>query len=159
MSSPFVPKWKHDVFVSFKGGDGTETFRSPLFKRLKQVGIGHFVDDNREDAGKDIESKRLKALEEARFSLVVFSTNYVDCSQCLNWLVKILNCQRHPGFLVVPIFYENRAKVLESARKRVEKEKKDAKKKEWRGALEEVKKSSGYFELKADRECLHNRQN
>ncbi|KAL3729405.1 hypothetical protein ACJRO7_026506 [Eucalyptus globulus] len=107
------PPWKQDVFVSFVEYDQGETFISNLFKRLHQVGIGHFGDDEREGATKNNEAKRLHAIHQLTFAfaLVVFSKEYVYSSPCLNELVEIINCQRDPKVVVIPIFYIDRAGV------------------------------------------------
>ncbi|KAL3729408.1 hypothetical protein ACJRO7_026509 [Eucalyptus globulus] len=111
------PPWKQDVFVSFVKDEQGKTFISNLFERLHQVGIGHFVDDKREGATQNNEAKRLPAIRQLTFAfaLVVFSDEYVDSSPCLNELVEIINCQRDPKLVVIPIFYKDRAAISKLA--------------------------------------------
>ncbi|KAF8022226.1 hypothetical protein BT93_G2384 [Corymbia citriodora subsp. variegata] len=136
------PQWKQVVFVSFGADSAVKTFVGNLYKRLNQVGIGYFKDK--------------RAIPPARFVLVVLSKSYVSSDHCLNELVEILNCQRKPKLVVIPIFYMDRENVsklpsddkFERAFKSLDKKKKDVQKKKWTCALAKAKEISGY-ELKA----------
>ncbi|CAL8123042.1 unnamed protein product [Prunus armeniaca] len=48
----------------------------------------------------------LKAIEESRFSLIVFSENYASSRWCLDELVKILQCKERKQQIVLPIFHK-----------------------------------------------------
>lgn len=107
-SSTTGPRWNNDVFVSFREDDKVETFIVNLFKRLHQVGIG----------AEKIEANCPNALHEPTFAfaLVVLSKNYVDSYRCREQLVKILDWKRVHNLEVIPIFYMEKEKVLNSAR-------------------------------------------
>ncbi|XP_057505339.1 disease resistance protein RPV1-like isoform X1 [Actinidia eriantha] len=105
ISSSTLP-WNHDVFLSFRGEDTRETFTHHLYNALVQAGIHTFLDDEELRRGHDISSGLLKAIEESRISIIVFSRNYANSRWCLDELVKILECKRNLGQLVLPIFYD-----------------------------------------------------
>ncbi|KAI6701552.1 hypothetical protein NL676_015876, partial [Syzygium grande] len=107
-SSSSVHRWKHDVFVSFRGDDIRLNFASHLFRELKRAGIYCFKDNDKVETGNLIEPKLLDAIRHSTVSLLVFSTNYADSKWCLNELVEILECHRRFGqdHVVLPIFYD-----------------------------------------------------
>ncbi|XP_056160717.1 jacalin-related lectin 4-like [Syzygium oleosum] len=107
-----LPRWKHDVFVSFRGKDLRRNFISHLFSALERASINFFRDNAREDIGEEIKSKLFKAIWHAKIALIVFSGNYADSKWCMNELVEILECKKrfgNHGHLVVPIFHEVKA--------------------------------------------------
>ncbi|KAL7612619.1 hypothetical protein Lser_V15G05186 [Lactuca serriola] len=106
-SSSAIPTriWTHDVFLSFRGEDTRNSFVDHLYTALDQRGINVFKDDPALDKGKPISKELLKAIEESKFAVVVFSKNYADSSWCLDELVKIMECQDQMGQMVLPVFY------------------------------------------------------
>ncbi|KAF8019853.1 hypothetical protein BT93_G0518 [Corymbia citriodora subsp. variegata] len=132
-----LPRWKHDVFISFRGKDLRRTFIAHLFSALEQASIVCFKDNAREDIGEEIKSKLFKAIGRARIALIVFSRNYADSKWCMNELVEILECRkrfRNHGHLVIPIFHEERD---------------GGQIQKWREALTETKQLTG-FDLRND---------
>ncbi|KAG5227061.1 TMV resistance protein [Salix suchowensis] len=103
-SSP--PEYIYDVFLSFKGKDTRNNFTSHLYSNLVQRGIDVYMDDRELERGKTIEPALWKAIEESRFSVVVFSRNYASSSWCLDELVKIVQCMKEMGHTVLPVFYD-----------------------------------------------------
>ncbi|TMW97098.1 hypothetical protein EJD97_006212 [Solanum chilense] len=106
MSSICPQNWKNDVFLSFRGKDTRKTFVGHLNYALKQKGIHTFKDDERLERGKTISPELVKAIEESRFAIVVFSKNYASSTWCLDELVKIMECKKELGQTVIPIFYD-----------------------------------------------------
>ncbi|XP_052624248.1 TMV resistance protein N isoform X2 [Lactuca sativa] len=106
-SSSSVPtgRWTHEVFLSFRGEDTRNNFVDHLYTALSQRGISVFKDDQALDKGKPISRELLKAIEESRFAVVVFSKKYADSSWCLDELVKIMECRDQMGQIVLPVFY------------------------------------------------------
>ena len=102
--SIFIPQWKYDVFLSFRGGDTRFNFPDHLLVNLMRRGIDTFI-DNSLRRGEEIAPELLKAIEESRFSLIVFSENYAGSRWCLDELVKIMKCRKEMKQTVVPIFY------------------------------------------------------
>ncbi|MQL41546.1 toll/interleukin-1 receptor domain-containing protein, partial [Escherichia coli] len=57
------------------------------------------------ERGDEISPSLLKAIDEAKVSVIVFSENYASSKWCLDELVKILECKRKNGQIIVPVFY------------------------------------------------------
>ncbi|MED6210196.1 hypothetical protein PIB30_061912 [Stylosanthes scabra] len=103
--SPPTHQTKYDVFISFSGNDTREGLLSHLTKALYQKQIDTFV-DTRLKEGQDISQELLRAIERSLISLVVFSESYASSSWCLDELVKIMECRREQGQIVIPVFYK-----------------------------------------------------
>lgn len=99
-------QWSHDVFLSFRGEDTRKNFTNHLYTALFEAEILTFMDDEKLPRGKEISLELLKAIEESRISIVVLSENYGDSRWCLNELVKIIECKKTKGQLVLPVFYD-----------------------------------------------------
>ncbi|KAG5574267.1 hypothetical protein H5410_054401 [Solanum commersonii] len=105
--SQYCPRWKYDVFLSFRGEDTRRTFTGHLYEGLKNRGIFTFQDDKRLEHGDSIPEELLKAIEESQVTLIVFSRNYATSRWCVNELVKIMECKEEEnGQTVIPIFYD-----------------------------------------------------
>ncbi|KAK9205240.1 hypothetical protein WN943_015507 [Citrus x changshan-huyou] len=100
--------WKYDVFLSFRGEDTRKNFTNHLYAALDQRGIIVFRDDKGLDRGKSISPGLLKAIEESRISIIVFSRNYAYSTWCLDELVKIVELESTNGHqhMIFPIFYD-----------------------------------------------------
>ncbi|CAL5416790.1 unnamed protein product [Camellia sinensis] len=105
-SSSTQPRWTYDVFLSFRGEDTRKNFTDHLYEALVQAGIHTFRDDDELPRGHEISSELLKSIEGSRISIVVFSRNYASSRWCLDELVKIIECKKTLGQLVLPIFYD-----------------------------------------------------
>ncbi|CAJ2647821.1 disease resistance protein RPV1-like [Trifolium pratense] len=104
-TSSSTPQQKHEVFLSFRGEDTRYTFTSHLHATLTRLDVGTYIDYNLQ-RGDEISSALLRAIEEAQLSVVVFSKNYGNSKWCLDELVKILECKKTKGQIVLPIFYD-----------------------------------------------------
>ncbi|KEH29387.1 putative TIR domain, P-loop containing nucleoside triphosphate hydrolase [Medicago truncatula] len=104
-SSAVAPLKKSDVFISFRGEDTRRSFTSHLYDALSKKVIT-FIDDNELQKGDEISSALIKAIEESYASIVIFSIDYASSKWCLNELVKILECKKDHGQIVIPVFYE-----------------------------------------------------
>ncbi|KAI4353225.1 hypothetical protein L6164_002191 [Bauhinia variegata] len=91
-SSSFSYKWTYDVFLSFRGKDTRTGFTGNLYNALCQRGIHTFIDDAQLRRGEEITPSLVKAIEESRIAIVVFSENYASSRFCLEELVKIIDC-------------------------------------------------------------------
>ncbi|XP_059316878.1 TMV resistance protein N-like [Lycium ferocissimum] len=98
--------FKYDVFLSFRGEDTRRTFVSHLYNALKQRGIHAFKDDERLETGKTISGELLKAIEEAKFAVVIFSKSYASSRWCLEELAHIIKCKNELEQIVIPVFYD-----------------------------------------------------
>ncbi|XP_070012988.1 uncharacterized protein [Nicotiana sylvestris] len=88
---------KNGVFLSFRGEDTRKTCLGHLYYALKHRGIHTFKDDIRLERGKSIPPELVKAIEQSRFAIVVFSKNYATSAWCLDELAKIMKCKKELG--------------------------------------------------------------
>lgn len=105
-SSQMSSSWKYDVFLSFRGEDTRKNFTDHLYAALDREGIQVFRDDKELERGKRISPELLLAIEQSRFSIVVFSKDYASSTWCLDELVKIVQCINTKGQTVLPVFYD-----------------------------------------------------
>ncbi|KAM3398181.1 disease resistance protein Roq1 isoform X2 [Capsicum galapagoense] len=145
--------WKNDVFLSFRGEDTRKTFVGHLYYALNQKGIHTFKDDVRLERGKSISPELVKAIEQSRFAIVVFSKNYASSTWCLDELGKIMECKKELGLTVIPIFYDvdpsdvskQSGSFAESFGRHEENLKEDVEKVQcWRDAFRQAGKIAGY---------------
>ncbi|KAJ6858006.1 TMV resistance protein N isoform X1 [Populus alba x Populus x berolinensis] len=151
-SSRSRPEGAYDVFLSFRGEDTRKTFTDHLYAALVQAGIHTFRDDDELPRGEEISHHLLRAIQESKISIVVFSKGYASSRWCLNELVEILKCKRKKtGQIVLPIFYDidpsdvrkQTGSFVEAFDKHEERfEEKLVK--EWRKALEDAGNLSGW---------------
>ncbi|XP_052190819.1 disease resistance protein RUN1-like isoform X2 [Diospyros lotus] len=146
---------KYDVFLSFRGTDTRNGFVDHLYSALHEKVIFTFKDDQSLERGESISQTLLKAIEESRFAVVVFSENYASSKWCLEELVKILECQKKRALTVLPVFYKVDPSDLRNQRgsvgeafaqhERVSTEEEEKQKvQRWRNALTEAANSSGW---------------
>ncbi|PON37241.1 TIR-NBS-LRR-like protein [Parasponia andersonii] len=102
--SPIQSPNKYDVFISFRGVDTRYNFTSHLHEALLHKKLLTYMDE-RLERGDEISHALLKAIEDSKLSVIVFSENYASSSWCLDELVHILRCKERNRLIVVPIFY------------------------------------------------------
>ncbi|KAM3337614.1 hypothetical protein P3S68_031939 [Capsicum galapagoense] len=157
--------FKYDVFLSFRGEDTHRTFVSHLYNALEQKGMRTFKDDERLETGKSISGKLLKAIEEARFAVVIFSRSYASSRWCLEELAHIIKCKNELEQIVIPVFYDvspsdvrhQNPPFAKSFSKHEKKYRDDIEKvQRWRDAFAEAGKISGYHlqNFKDEAECI-----
>lgn len=95
-----------NVLLSFRGEDTRRNFTGHLHTALSQAGIRTFMTDSERQSGEAIPSALSRAMQESKVFIVIFSTNYAGSKWCLTELVKILECKRTTGQLVLPVFYK-----------------------------------------------------
>ena len=98
--------------------------------------------------GEEISPALLEAIELSKISVVVFSKNYASSKWCLRELVKILDCRKKNGQIIIPVFYQvdpsDIRKQTGSFEAAFEKYEKSDEVQNWRIALEEVANLSGW---------------
>jgi hypothetical protein len=104
-SSSFSYDFTYQVFLSFRGSDTRYGFTGNLYKALTDKGIYTFIDDRELQRGHKITPSLVKAIEESRIFIPVFSVHYASSSFCLDELVHIIHCYKKKGRLVLPVFY------------------------------------------------------
>ena len=95
-------RWRHDVFLSFRGEDTRFGFTSHLHQALDDKGFNTFIDYNLQK-GEEISRQLLETIESSMISIVVLSKNYASSTWCLDELVKIVECKKNNGHLVLPV--------------------------------------------------------
>ncbi|XP_031270525.1 disease resistance-like protein DSC1 [Pistacia vera] len=103
-SSSSPTQEKYDVFLSFRGEDTRNGFTSHLNAALCWKKIITFIDYELR-RGDEISSSLLKAIEGSKISIVIFSKDYASSRWCLEELVKIMDCRKMHGQIVIPVFY------------------------------------------------------
>jgi len=96
---------KYDVFLSFRGEDTRDKFKSHVYAELNRKNIKTFTDDKLE-RGDEISPSLVKAIEESSIYVVILSKHYASSSWCLDELARILECKERYGREVIPVFYE-----------------------------------------------------
>ncbi|RXI06301.1 hypothetical protein DVH24_018343 [Malus domestica] len=99
------PSRKYDVFLSFRGEDTRTNFTDHFYKALNNKAINTFIDRHLR-RGEEISPALLKAIEESRISIIIFSKNYAFSRWCLDELVHILECRKSRQQTVWPVFYK-----------------------------------------------------
>ncbi|KAM7508177.1 hypothetical protein LguiA_018630 [Lonicera macranthoides] len=145
-------KWTYDVFLSFRGEDTRKNFVDHLYTALGDRGIYTFKDDNNLKRGQSISPELIKAIEESRFAVVVFSKNFADSSWCLDELAKIVECKHSIDQTLVPVFYDVDPSEVKKQTGCYEKAfaiheingKEEDRIQTWRNALAEAARTSGW---------------
>ncbi|XP_061370296.1 disease resistance protein RPV1-like [Gastrolobium bilobum] len=104
MSSSSFAK-KNDVFISFRGEDTRTNFTSHLHNALCNNNIETYIDYELKK-GDEVGPALEKAIKDSSISIIVFSENYATSKWCLEELLKILECRKYHGQVVIPVFYE-----------------------------------------------------
>ncbi|KAM3321428.1 TMV resistance protein N isoform X1 [Capsicum chacoense] len=148
LPSPEIIQWSYDVFLSFRGEDVRKTFVDHLYIALQLKGINTFKDDEKLERGKSISPDLVRAIEESRIALIVFSKNYANSTWCLDELTKIMECNKQKGQIVLPVFYDvdpsTVRKQKHSYGEAFGKHEDRFNVQKWRAALEEAANLSGW---------------
>ncbi|KDP21659.1 hypothetical protein JCGZ_03330 [Jatropha curcas] len=95
---------KYEVFLSFTGSeDSCINFTSHLYTVLSQKQLKTFMADSL-NRGDELWLAVTEVIEESKLALIIFSKDYAPSSLCLDLLVKILDCKRGKGLIVLPVF-------------------------------------------------------
>ncbi|XP_010034138.3 toll/interleukin-1 receptor-like protein [Eucalyptus grandis] len=98
-----MERWKHGVFVNFRGPDVREGFLKNLHKALVRSGIKTFVDSEDLHQGQKLTPALEKAIQRSLVAIVVFSRDYASSEWCLKELVKILECSKLKEQMVITV--------------------------------------------------------
>lgn len=147
-TSPEIIRWSYDVFLSFRGEDIRKTFVDHLYIALQQKGINTFKDAEKLEKGNSISPGLMRAIEESRIALIIFSKNYANSTWCLDEVVKIMECKNVKGQIVLPVFYDvdpSTVRKQKSSFGEAFTNHEDCfKVQKWRAALEEAASLSGW---------------
>ncbi|KAB2603580.1 TMV resistance protein N-like [Pyrus ussuriensis x Pyrus communis] len=167
LSNESAPRWKYDVFLSFRGVDTRKGFVSHLYHELWECqGITTFFDDRELEAGTSIPVELPSAIKESHIAIVVLSPNYASSKWCLDELTTILQCMEARNS-VLPVFYETDpsdvgnqrgsfAKAFAEHEEKFTSTEEKKKVTQWREDLKKVSKISGWHskESKVKLECF-----
>ncbi|KAK2632970.1 hypothetical protein EUGRSUZ_L00809 [Eucalyptus grandis] len=107
----------YHVFVSFRGTDVRNNFLRDLYAALKQEGIYTFVDSEELRKGEQISPALMRAIEESRVTIIIFSEDYASSPWCLDELAKIMECKAQKELIVLPVFYKVEPREVRRGRK------------------------------------------
>nr|GEX52403.1 Toll/interleukin-1 receptor (TIR) domain-containing protein [Tanacetum cinerariifolium] len=151
-TSSIQKSFKYDVFLSFRGEDTRKNFVDHIYQALKQKSIVTYKDDENIKQGKMISGELIKAIEDSKFYIIVFSKNYASSSWCLEELVKIMECRKGFGHTAYPVFYHVEPTEVRKQSGSVgvafARHKKEKAARKWREALKEASDLAGW-ELKS----------
>lgn len=103
---PNSKRFKNDVSLNYESKDIGKSLISHLLRSLKHSGfeISHYSNLR---VGHDVRLEVFKAIDDSEISLVVFSSNYASCKECLDELVHIIDCvaRNLDQRKVLPVFY------------------------------------------------------
>ncbi|XP_048131539.1 TMV resistance protein N-like [Rhodamnia argentea] len=152
MASSSKSTGPYAVFLSFRGTDVRNSFAGHLYNALVWNGIHTFRDNEELRKGQDI-SMVLKAIEESRIAISIFSEDYTSSWWCLEEVAKIMECKEQNDLIVLPVFYKvdpkevrgGRASYARGLAKHESKHRKDSKEMErWKEALRHAGSLSGW---------------
>jgi len=141
----------YDVYLNLRGKIHYG-FGGNLRKALREKGFRTFMSDEGIQSGSQVSPFLLKAIEQSRISIVVFSKSYACYTGCLEELVKIVECMESGKQLVFPVFYKVnpynvrglKKSYCEAFARHDKKFGKDSEKvRQWRSALSKVAKLRG----------------
>ncbi|KAL6180177.1 hypothetical protein ACLB2K_046844 [Fragaria x ananassa] len=141
---------KYDVFINCRGLDTRRTFTCHLHKALVDNNINTYIDSNL-DKGGEIAPALLKAIEESKIYVIIFSKRYASSAWCLDELVHIMKCKEgNDAAHGIPIFYDTKPADIRLQKDGYKLEKKIKDKIEterrlsWKDALSKASNLSGF---------------
>ncbi|XP_056163794.1 disease resistance protein L6-like isoform X2 [Syzygium oleosum] len=154
---------EYQVFLSFRGPDTRRGFTNCLYVTLEDAGIRVFIDDEDLRPGERIRDNLLRAIDDSKVYIPIFSKNYASSHWCLWELAKMVentSKSKEGGNkkVILPIFYDVKpddvklkTTLYSEAILNLEQKMEDQKKKfnsddveTWRQALKEVDRTKGW---------------
>ncbi|XP_039173300.1 TMV resistance protein N-like [Eucalyptus grandis] len=99
---------RHQVFLSFRGGDVRRAFIEFLFNGLTDAGISVFIDHRGIEIGEEIMPKILQVIRRTQICIPVFSKDFASSKSCLTEVAEMVACDR----TIMPIFYDVSPEVV-----------------------------------------------
>ncbi|CAN1173521.1 Disease resistance protein L6 [Linum perenne] len=159
-SSDSAPPMQYEVFLSFKGSDVRTTFADHLYQFLDNYGIQTFLDNEELRKGEKCAPEILKAIDESKIFIPIFSSGYASSKWCLREVAHMLKCcKQEKRHIVLPIFYfmeprdvRHQKGSYEEAFQRHNKVYGEEMIEEWRKALRDVGNIQGWEVNQSDRQ-------
>ncbi|KAF8017208.1 hypothetical protein BT93_H2410 [Corymbia citriodora subsp. variegata] len=98
--------YDYEVFLSFRGPDTRSGFTDFLYTSMIDVGIRAYRDDEELRVGEEIGPELLRAINQSKISIPIFSKGYASSVWCLKELIQMVECQKTRGQKIMPIFYD-----------------------------------------------------
>ncbi|KAL3746438.1 hypothetical protein ACJRO7_015402 [Eucalyptus globulus] len=98
--------YDYEVFLSFRGPDTRMDITDYLYTSMNDAGIRVYRDDEELRIGEEIGDELLRAIEQSKISIPIFSKGYADSTWCLRELVKMVESKNTRGQKIMPIFYD-----------------------------------------------------
>ncbi|XP_048136639.1 disease resistance protein RPV1-like [Rhodamnia argentea] len=98
----------YEVFLSFRGPDTRHGFTDCLYHGMVAAGILIFRDDESLRVGERIGGELLRAIENSKIYIPIFSTNYASSHWCLRELAYMVECasKSNGNKEILPIFFD-----------------------------------------------------
>ncbi|XP_048136646.1 disease resistance protein RPV1-like [Rhodamnia argentea] len=98
----------YEVFLSFRGPDTRHGFTDCLYHSMAAAGILVFRDDESLRVGERIGGELLRAIENSKIYIPIFSTNYASSHWCLRELTYMVECssKSNGSKEILPIFFD-----------------------------------------------------
>ncbi|KAL3730500.1 hypothetical protein ACJRO7_027502 [Eucalyptus globulus] len=153
---------EYQVFLSFRGLDTRYGFTNCLYHALVDAGIRVFIDDEELRPGERISGNLLRAIDDSKLYIPIFSKNYASSHWCLRELAKMVEnsskSKEDGKKVILPIFYDVKPddvklkttlyrEAISNLEQKMEDENKKFNSKDvetWRQALEEVDGTKGW---------------
>ncbi|XP_031372622.1 TMV resistance protein N-like [Punica granatum] len=101
------PPPSYQVFLSFRGPDTRQGFTDVLYHTLVDAGIRVFRDNEEIRKGEYIGEEILRAIEDSRIFVPIFSRTYASSKWCLIELAKMVESKEYShNKKILPIFYD-----------------------------------------------------
>ncbi|CAI0417881.1 unnamed protein product [Linum tenue] len=101
-----LPIGEYEVFLNFRGPDTRYQITDIVYRFLVNLKIRTFKEDDELRKGEGIWPSLVKAIEQSKIYVLIFSENYAYSKWCLRELAAIVACQeRNQGCVILPIFY------------------------------------------------------
>ncbi|KAI6681067.1 hypothetical protein NL676_034948, partial [Syzygium grande] len=94
-----------EVFLSFRGLDTRTGFADHFYTRLTNAGVRTYRDDEDLRVSEEIGPDLLRAIEQSKISIPIFSESYASSKWCLRELAQMVECWKRKGQVIMPIFY------------------------------------------------------
>ncbi|XP_056163788.1 disease resistance protein L6-like [Syzygium oleosum] len=153
---------EYQVFLSFRGFDTRRGFTNSLYHALVDARIRVFIDDEELQPGDRISGNLLRAIDDSKLYIPIFSKNYASSQWCLRELANMVEntskSKEDGKKVILPIFYDVKpddvklkTTLYNEAISNLEQKMEDKKKKfssndveTWRQALKEVDSTKGW---------------
>ncbi|XP_039154755.1 disease resistance protein RPV1-like [Eucalyptus grandis] len=96
-----------EVFLNFRGPDTRHSFTDCLYHAMDGAGVRVFRDEEEIRKGEEIGGELLRAIDNSKVYVTIFSRDYASSAWCLRELASIMERSGgSSGKVILPIFYD-----------------------------------------------------